>query len=171
MRVLVRVWVSKPTFVTSSARQSPSPPPPPKRHSFRHHWKTPALKINQTDYDGAEPGAGSVAADNLLRLSGYFGGEDGARLRIKAAGQLAEAFARPEAPQAFPELAASLVTAILGPKQVCLVTVVRHTRAWFVTRHFCQATVTNNAERSTQHKAENTTMIISPPPQQSIPIS
>lgn len=72
----------------------------------------------QTDYDGAEPGAGSVAADNLLRLSGYFGGEEGKVLREKAAEQLAAAFALPETPQAYPELTASLVTALLGPKQV-----------------------------------------------------
>ncbi|CAN0444475.1 unnamed protein product, partial [Scytosiphon promiscuus] len=72
----------------------------------------------QTDYDGAEPGAGSVAADNLLRLSGYFGGQNGKDLRERAAEQLAAAFALPETPQAFPELTASLVTALLGPKQV-----------------------------------------------------
>ncbi len=72
----------------------------------------------QTDFDGAEPGAGSVAADNLLRLSGYFGGDDGEGLRRSAAEQLATAFALPETPQAFPELGAALVTALLGPKQV-----------------------------------------------------
>ncbi|CAM9592217.1 unnamed protein product, partial [Hapterophycus canaliculatus] len=75
----------------------------------------------QTDYDGAEPGAGSVAADNLLRLSGYFGGQDGKELRERAAEQLAAAFALPETPQAFPELTASLVMALLGPKQVIIV--------------------------------------------------
>ncbi|CAM9833494.1 unnamed protein product [Ectocarpus sp. 6 AP-2014] len=74
----------------------------------------------RTDYDGAEPGAGSVAADNLLRLSGYFGGEEGKVLREKAAEQLAAAFALPETPQAYPELTASLVTALLGPKQVII---------------------------------------------------
>ncbi|CAM9214373.1 unnamed protein product [Laminaria digitata] len=80
----------------------------------------------RTDYDGAEPGAGSVAADNLLRLSGYFGGGGGGGdgggcdLRRKAAEQLAGAFALPETPQAFPELTASLITALLGPKQVII---------------------------------------------------
>lgn len=64
-----------------------------------------------------------MAADNLLRLSGYFGadgggGAGGCELRRKAAEQLAGAFALPETPQAFPELTASLVTALLGPKQV-----------------------------------------------------
>lgn len=59
-----------------------------------------------------------MAADNLVRLSGYFGGADGLELRKKAAEQLAGAFALPETPQAFPELTASLVTALLGPKQV-----------------------------------------------------
>lgn len=59
-----------------------------------------------------------MAADNLLRLSGYFGGEDGEGLRRNAAEQLAAAFALPDTPQAFPELTASLVTALLGPKQV-----------------------------------------------------
>ena len=66
-----------------------------------------------------------MAADNLLRLSGYFGGGGGGGdgggcdLRRKAAEQLAGAFALPETPQAFPELTASLITALLGPKQVC----------------------------------------------------
>lgn len=60
-----------------------------------------------------------MAADNLLRLSGYFGGSGGeCELRSKAAEQLAGAFALPETPQAFPELTASLITALLGPKQV-----------------------------------------------------
>lgn len=59
-----------------------------------------------------------MAADNLLRLSGYFGGDEGRQLRRRAAAQLAAAFAAPEAPQAYPELTASLVTGILGPKQV-----------------------------------------------------
>lgn len=72
----------------------------------------------KTDYDGAEPGAGSVATDNLLRLAGYVGGEEGKSLRRKAAEHLAAAFSLPETPQAFPELAASLATGILGPKQV-----------------------------------------------------
>lgn len=59
-----------------------------------------------------------MAADNLLRLSGYFGGEEGRGFRRRAAEQLAAAFAMPETPQAYPELTASLVTGILGPKQV-----------------------------------------------------
>lgn len=59
-----------------------------------------------------------MAADNLLRLSGYFGGDDGLAMRREAAKQLSAAFAIPETPQAYPELTASLVTAILGPKQV-----------------------------------------------------
>ena len=39
-------------------------------------------------------------------------------MRWSAAEQLATAFAVPDTPQAFPELTASLVTALLGPKQV-----------------------------------------------------
>lgn len=107
-------------YVSHSNDYSSIPPIPPYTTAFLPLKPRPVSK-QQTDYDGAEPGAGSVAADNLLRLSGYFGGEDGAQLRRKAAEHLAAAFARPETPQAFPEMTAALVTAILGPKQVCLV--------------------------------------------------
>ncbi|CAM9125031.1 unnamed protein product [Discosporangium mesarthrocarpum] len=69
----------------------------------------------RTDYDGAEPGAASVAVGNVARLANYFSDPD---LRLKAATQLVQTTAQEETPQALPELVGTLATTLLGPKQV-----------------------------------------------------
>lgn len=74
------------------------------------------------DYDGAEPGASSIALANLWYLAGLSGTEEAGRLRERAS-KTAAAFAErlQEMPVAMPQMAAALHLLTLGhPRQVII---------------------------------------------------